>query len=790
MRRKNKELTEFEVCLQKEEGAQTKISIFSNNSIMRQNILKTTKALAKYTLLFLALLVLANAKISGAISPLAVGFAFSLLCLNYNPLTIGPLFLAAQIATNPTLANFVISLCCISAMLLAKGLTIVTKKQVPIYLMPPFQLFGLVGYIYFNISSQQQIVQTIAYIVISILFCYISYTFLRASIARGVLSSFSLDENICFALLVISFALGISNVYIFNLPIGSVVTCLAMLITCKIIGGKYSLYLATLSGLGCAFASGSLVMLAVYCAWAVAITASGSNKYLVSISVLVSDFIMGAYFGAYPIYTYMNVISIIVPSIVFCAIPNKTYQKIARQISISKNVNGALLTNLSRELLQKKLQKTSKLFENMAENYQKIALSENKIQDPVSQISAIAIERACKNCENHNICLRAKNMQAEIANLTKQGLEKGKVTLLDLNENIMLFCNKTTSLLSAINHEISAHEGAEKILQAYDSGKAMVCNQFYATSKLIGQMADSITSIEASYSTESDKIFEELVLNDIVAKDIQVLVGKNIEITLIVKSNENEQQIEKILSKLLKIKLKATSSYSKFSGYKLLKLEPMPKYDVTIGVASSKKEMSVQNGDNYSIVDLDDNKIMVAICDGMGSGLVANEISERVLDLVENFYRAGFESEVILQNVMQLLSVSEKELFATLDICIFDKNTGNADFLKSSAPPSVCKGKEIATLIHGESLPIGIVGSTADTSMKILQSGDIVVLASDGVVDSFASDEEYAACINSSKIINMSLFSENLLQEAKERKLMQPNEIKPDDMTIVALRVI
>ena len=72
--------------------------------------------------------------------------------------------------------------------------------------------------------------------------------------------------------------------------------------------------------------------------------------------------------------------------------------------------------------------------------------------------------------------------------------------------------------------------------------------------------------------------------------------------------------------------------------------------------------------------------------------------------------------------------------------------------------------------------------------MKILSHGDIVVLASDGVIDAFASDEEYAAYINNSQTINMSLFCENLLQEAKNRSMQDSSHA--DDMTVLSLRVI
>ena len=561
-----------------------------------------------------------------------------------------------------------------------------------------------------------------------------------------------------------------------------------MLCTNKILGAKYTLYFATLAGFGIAFGSGSLLSLSIFCAWAVTLSIHGKTKIVPVAGVCLTDFILGAYFSAYPIYTYINLLNIIIPSAVYISIPNKIFSVFSKKLTLTSNANGVLLADLNRITLQKKLEKTSKLLSNMGENYQKIALSQTKITNPELLISNDAIASACKNCENYSLCIRQRNIQPSITNLSKVGFEKSKATLIDIPQDIALYCNKTTSLLSAINHAITNYNGSKQLFKAEDDGKMAVGEQLIGTSKLLSQFATTINSAQQIDEKLSNTIYEELLANDIVSKDIQVSNGKELSITLIVRAIENDEKISKVISKMLKIDFIAECSISKYSGYKLLKLSPKPKYEVSVGVASSKKDSISQSGDNYSVVNLDNNKLLISICDGMGSGAQANAISERVLELVENFYMAGFDSDLILKNVAHLISTSENETYATLDICIFDKSTGCADFLKSSAPPSAHKTKEITNLIKGEALPIGIIESRADSSMKMLSRGDIVVLASDGVVDAFASDEEYAAYINNTQIINMSLFSENLLQEAQSRN-MQGKSAK-DDMTILALRVI
>lgn len=60
----------------------------------------------------------------------------------------------------------------------------------------------------------------------------------------------------------------------------------------------------------------------------------------------------------------------------------------------------------------------------------------------------------------------------------------------------------------------------------------------------------------------------------------------------------------------------------------------------------------------------DNGKCIVALCDGMGSGSNAEKMSETAIGLVENFYRAGFDSDTILSCVNHLLVGCGNEVFA------------------------------------------------------------------------------------------------------------------------------
>ena len=48
------------------------------------------------------------------------------------------------------------------------------------------------------------------------------------------------------------------------------------------------------------------------------------------------------------------------------------------------------------------------------------------------------------------------------------------------------------------------------------------------------------------------------------------------------------------------------------------------------------------------MVKINEGKILVALSDGMGSGISAENTSSAAISLIESFYKAGLKSELIL----------------------------------------------------------------------------------------------------------------------------------------------
>ena len=97
--------------------------------------------------------------------------------------------------------------------------------------------------------------------------------------------------------------------------------------------------------------------------------------------------------------------------------------------------------------------------------------------------------------------------------------------------------------------------------------------------------------------------------------------------------------IEKVVSSLVKQtmvidKIENTDSVSWVNVY----LSVKPRFEVTFGVSSVAKDGNEISGDTHSVIRTDNGKCIVALCDGMGSGDKAEQMSATSINLVESFY--------------------------------------------------------------------------------------------------------------------------------------------------------
>ena len=130
------------------------------------------------------------------------------------------------------------------------------------------------------------------------------------------------------------------------------------------------------------------------------------------------------------------------------------------------------------------------------------------------------------------------------------------------------------------------------------------------------------------------------------------------------------------------------------------------KFSFQIAVATKKKEGSLASGDSNLTTRLEDGKYVIAISDGMGSGVDAKKSSELAVSMLERLLSTGFDKDTSLELINSSMYINSKEdSYATLDVAILDLFSGNMEFMKNGACPTFIKNKKEVNVLKSFSLP-------------------------------------------------------------------------------------
>lgn len=162
-----------------------------------------------------------------------------------------------------------------------------------------------------------------------------------------------------------------------------------------------------------------------------------------------------------------------------------------------------------------------------------------------------------------------------------------------------------------------------------------------------------------------------------------------------------------------------------------------PPLKIKVGSAQACREGKQLCGDSWATFPLGSGRWALVLSDGMGSGPEAAQQSSKTISLIKEFLEAGLPAETAarLANGSMLLA-SQEDNFATIDLVIINLHSGEGEFIKVGALPSLVKrGKRVA-MVRSPSLPAGILDQIEINPVRYqLRSGDILCLFSDGVLD-------------------------------------------------------
>lgn len=469
------------------------------------------------------------------------------------------------------------------------------------------------------------------------------------------------------------------------------------------------------------------------------------------------------------------------------------YSKIFVGANISENDT---YSEKIRTIGVKKLKEYSNAFLDLSHTYKNISQKERKIDS--EEVSRMVDEVAskvctdcgmCRSCWQNNFYSMYNGVVDSIATLESEGcLKESKIPTV-----LKKRCIKLDLLSQSIRDRFEIwklnYHWEKKILE----NRRLVGEQFEGISEIFGDLADDMNS-NINFVTEvEDALYVAFDKGEIQVDKINVLEkDEKFEIEIQKRTcygrGQCEEKIMGIVSEVIGKELVCKKRSCNYSEDKcIFTLEEAHKYKIATGVARVAKDNKWICGDNYSFLDLQEGKHMMALSDGMGSGEKANKESKVTINILEQLMGAGFEKDLAIKTINSILVLkSSEEMFSTMDLSMVDLYTGKIEFVKIGAASSFIKRKNgDVEVIKSTSLPIGILNNVdIETFGYSLEEGDFVIMMSDGITD--ADKENWVFdFIKESSSRNPQDIADKILDEAIVK---YGNEIK-DDMTVLVSRM-
>lgn len=214
--------------------------------------------------------------------------------------------------------------------------------------------------------------------------------------------------------------------------------------------------------------------------------------------------------------------------------------------------------------------------------------------------------------------------------------------------------------------------------------------------------------------------------------------------------------------------------------------EQAPALALEIGVATRSRSGEEVAGDSYISRTLPGGRHVLALSDGMGSGVSAMQESQAALRLMVESLRAGYTRAQALDVVNALmLMCTGREMYATMDLCVCDLHTGETAFEKLGACASYVVRDGEVRAIGADTLPVGVLPDVEAKSLRMtLRPGDVVILLTDGVAGAYpGGDEALHAAIAKFYWLHPQAVGERLIEQC-----LLAGGAK-DDMAVLCARV-
>ncbi len=489
----------------------------------------------------------------------------------------------------------------------------------------------------------------------------------------------------------------------------------------------------------------------------------------------------------------LTIYEIMASSVIFLFIPTKSIAMIKNIICLKEGDKENILK--IKDGLRTRLRAISTSFEAMSKTLDK--LSDKEMEANITDVATlfdIAADKICRACRKASICWGKdfNSTYQSLFGLLETMDSKGTVDEKDVNEYLRSKCSNLTKLLAEINKQFEIYQVRRVWKSRLTESRELVGEQLSGVSQIISGLEKDLEGGTRFDNVYANDIRIKLENKGIKIRDMNVIQNKSGRYTvemLVKKShmrNNSMLTIKRVMRSIFGCAVSMNETHLADAGLVRLSFKEEEKFQIETGHAVAKA--STASGDNFKFARLSCGKYIITLSDGMGTGNRAARESRAMIELLDSFLQAGFESSVAVKMINSVMIMkSENEAFVTIDMCIIDLYTGEVEFIKNGAEPSFIMRKNFVEEIKASSLPAGIMaGTEADVISDAICDGDTLVMITDGVESKKRGNEWVKGFIEK----NRSHATADDLAKSILKFAIEENDGEVlDDMTVLTVKI-
>lgn len=489
-------------------------------------------------------------------------------------------------------------------------------------------------------------------------------------------------------------------------------------------------------------------------------------------------------------YGALNPIGVLLIGVAYCLIPLRWINRLADWVKEpTYGHDPERLAARVRQTAEKRVRALGSVFSELSVGY---ANDSTHSTDENLLISRMRT-RLCESCSAYEKCWggsdrRASRMLCELLTTTLKGEPLSESS--ELPPHMAAFCRRKSAVARRLGGLLTEFHEQRQAAICHKGNNSIMSAQFDQAALILKGLGDKLNRPLYVNRERARITAAALDREGIPPEEILALENDGLELILTLKdrmwTRELVERALDLLSTELGVPLRAAVQTDGLT--KELRLCEAPRFTATVGVSCRPAKKDTPCGDSHIAAGLTGSRLLLALSDGMGSGPAASRESADTLRLLQRFLSADVPQELALDAMNNLLlMMSGEDMFATVDLCVLDLQTGRATLNKLSACATVIVRGGGITRVEGGRLPLGIVEKIVPLTATVrLHPGDLLVMVTDGVADSARDGEQQWLETTIRK--NRGL-SPQALCDAINRGAGTREGITPDDRTVLAVRI-